>query len=142
MTHSFRILAVLLAAACIFAACGSRENTDPESHRGRATPFDTLDRASFNDFIRLDGIKIAEFGGKHCAPCNRMRERLTKLQKEMPELKLGLVFWEDSPELYKDWGVTYIPVQVVFDTHGKETARHVGEWETAEMKEAVQAAGG
>jgi thiol-disulfide isomerase/thioredoxin len=103
------------------------------------SPFDTLERASFAGFIRSGGIKIVEFGGKHCAPCNRMRERLIALQKEMPELTLGLVFWEDSPELFKDWKVTYIPAQVVFNNQGVEIARHVGEWEIREMKKAIAA---
>jgi thiol-disulfide isomerase/thioredoxin len=134
-----RTFVLLFIAAYVVSSCGDRNNDIPKigTAVASATPFDTLNRSSFDGFICSDEMKIVEFGGKHCAPCNRMRERLIALQKEIPDLKLGLVFWEDCPELFQDQGVTYIPAQVVFDARGRETARHVGEWDMDEMKRAL-----
>ena len=43
-------------------------------------------------------------------------------------MRLGIVFWEDNPEMFEEWNVPLIPAQIIFDADGREVTRHRGSW--------------
>ena len=96
-----------------------------------------LDQRRMPVFLKAGGPMLLEFGGKRCISCANMRKELEKLQAAMPSLRIGFVYWEDSPELFEEWKIGLIPAQIILDADGKETTRHQGIWEMKEMKRAL-----
>ncbi len=92
-----------------------------------------LDAQDIDDFLAEGGTALIEFGGKRCVSCLEMRRNLEELQKKKPTLRIGFVYWEDSPELFDRWKIGVIPVQIIFGDDGREIQRHRGVWETEEM---------
>jgi len=70
---------------------------------------------------------MVEFGATGCVPCDMMQPILENLRKKYPE-KLNVVFIHVGEEqvLAARYGIRSIPVQVFFDSAGKEVFRHVG----------------
>lgn len=70
---------------------------------------------------------MVEFGATGCVPCDMMQPILDNLRKKYPE-KLNVVFVHVGEEqvLAARYGIRSIPVQVFFDSTGKEVFRHVG----------------
>lgn len=103
----------------------------------------TLDAQGIDAFLAASGTALIEFGGKRCVSCLEMRHNLEELQKKKPTLRIGFVYWEDSPELFERWKIGVIPVQIIFGDDGREMKRHRGVWETEEMLAvpAIAAAG-
>ena len=107
---------------------GVREEADDAARNGSTTRLITLHVDSFEAFLREGGPSLVEFGGKRCLPCMEMRGILEEIGAERPDLRLGIVFWEDDPELFAKWNVPLIPAQIVFDGT-REVTRHRGSWE-------------
>jgi FKBP-type peptidyl-prolyl cis-trans isomerase 2 len=72
---------------------------------------------------------LAEFGSNSCIPCKQMKPILEQLSVDYKD-KLNVVIVEvyDQQALAQQYKVMAIPTQVVFDSSGKEVARHVGLW--------------
>jgi thiol-disulfide isomerase/thioredoxin len=70
---------------------------------------------------------LVEFGATGCVPCDMMQPILDNLRKDYPE-KLNVVFIHVGEEqiMASRYGIRSIPVQVFFDSQGKEVFRHVG----------------
>ena len=70
---------------------------------------------------------MVEFGATGCVPCDMMQPILDKLRKKYPA-RLNVVFVHVGEEqvLAARYGIRSIPVQVFFNTAGKEVFRHVG----------------
>jgi hypothetical protein len=138
-THSTPVLALLLGLL-LMAACGDgkQQHSDTE-----AQPPDLsgsmleLTEETIDAFVDAGGLMLLEFGGKRCISCLHMRENLEELQTRMPALRIGFVYWEDSPELFESWAIELVPAQIILDTHGQVVLRHRGVWSVAEMEEAL-----
>ena len=70
---------------------------------------------------------LVEFGATGCVPCDMMQPVLANLRRDYPE-KLNVVFIHVGEEqiLASRFGVRSIPVQVFYDSQGKEVFRHTG----------------
>jgi thiol-disulfide isomerase/thioredoxin len=70
---------------------------------------------------------MVEFGATGCIPCDMMQPILDNLRKNYPD-RLNVVFVHVGEEeiLAMRYGIRSIPVQVFFESDGKEAFRHVG----------------
>jgi peptidylprolyl isomerase len=72
---------------------------------------------------------LAEFGSNSCIPCKQMKPILEQLSVDYKDtLNVVIVEVYDQQDLAQEYKVMAIPTQVVFDSSGKEAARHVGLW--------------
>jgi thioredoxin 1 len=123
----------LLAAALLLAAVGCGNADDSRGDRDAGTNSDSsrivaLGAGNIENFLAAGGPALIEFGGKRCLPCMEMRDILEEVGAARPDLRIGIVFWEDDPELFEKWKVPLIPAQIVFDGT-REVQRHRGTWE-------------
>lgn len=117
----FFLMVVVLFAGLLFA-CGTPDadpDADPNASYLASIP---LEKALANGKSTL-----AEFGWRECIPCKEMRPILEELDQEYKG-KLNVViveipFHEDLAEKY---GISVMPVQILFDNKGREIARHAG----------------
>ena len=111
-TVYFSLLALLVAG--LLCACGSSDSSDLASF--------PLEEALSNGKPTL-----AEFGWRECVPCKQMKPILEELAIEyegkVNMLIVEIPFHEDLAEKY---GVMVMPVQIFFDSTGKEVTRHAG----------------
>lgn len=87
------------------------------------------------DKARMSGKPtMVEFGAKGCVPCDMMQPILDNLRKKYPD-KLNVVFVHvgENRILGARFGIQAIPVQVFFDSKGKEVFRHVGFYAETEV---------
>ena len=73
--------------------------------------------------------KIVDVGAEKCIPCKMMVPVLDQLRKEYKG-KLHVEFidvWK-NPDAGKKYRVKMIPTQILYDSKGKEIARHQGFW--------------
>ena len=111
------ILLVLVLIGFLFA-CGDPD-ADPDASPLASFP---LEKALANGKPTL-----AEFGWRECIPCKEMRPILEELAEEYKG-KLNVViveipYHEDLAEKYE---IMVMPVQILFDSSGREVARHAG----------------
>lgn len=123
----------LLAAALLLVMAGCGNTDDARGGRDETTKAGsarivTLGARGMDGFLAAGGPALIEFGGKRCLPCMEMRGILEEVGAARPDLRIGIVFWEDDPELFDQWKVSLIPAQLVFDGT-REVARHRGTWE-------------
>jgi thioredoxin 1 len=109
----FLLILCLLFASLLYA-CGN-----PEESRLAKIP---LEKA-----LSSGKPTLAEFGWRECIPCKDMRPILEDLDKEYKD-KLNVViveipFHEDLADKYD---IRVMPVQIFFDSSGKEITRHLG----------------
>lgn len=133
----------LLAFVLLLTTAGCGNADDARAGRDAAKQADssrivTLDAGSVDAFLAAGGPALIEFGGKRCIPCMEMREVLEEVGAARPDLRIGIVFWEDDPELFEKWKVPLIPAQIVFDG-GREVQRHRGTWERDTLLAALAA---
>ena len=85
---------------------------------------------------------LAEFGWRECIPCKEMRPLLEELDKEYKGrvniVIIEIPFHEDLAEKY---GIRVMPVQILFDSTGKEIDRHAGFLPKKEIVAAFKAIG-
>ncbi|MCB2205123.1 thioredoxin family protein [bacterium] len=128
-------LILLLLLSSVYG-CGEKQASSDEASVER-NPTDTLivplRAETMRVFLSAGSTSVIEFGGKRCLPCQEMRGILKTLALRRPDIRIGIVFWEDTPELFAEWEVTLIPAQIIFDAQGREVARHRGVWELKDM---------
>lgn len=80
------------------------------------------------DNARSSGrASLIDFGSTGCVPCKMMEPILETLSKKYKD-KVNVLFINvtEEPILASRYGVQSIPVQIFFDTTGKEFFRHIG----------------
>ncbi len=71
--------------------------------------------------------RIVEVGGENCIPCKLMAPVLEELRSEYKgKLTVTTVDQTKDPEIARKYRVTTIPTQILYDTEGREIARHFG----------------
>jgi len=70
---------------------------------------------------------LAEFGWRDCIPCKSMKPILEELAVEYKDrVNVLIVEIPLNPELADRYAVKVMPVQIFFDSGGKEVTRHAG----------------
>ncbi len=132
---------VVLLAAVLLVACGGKEQGGKEGADApevELTVVMDLDSTTITRFREAGTPAILEFGGHRCVSCEQMKSNFAELREHYPKLRIGYVYWEDSPRLFDAWNIGLIPAQVVLDDEGKEITRHTGVWDVEEMKNVVE----
>lgn len=71
--------------------------------------------------------RIVDVGGENCIPCKLMIPVLEELRSEYKgKLTVTVIDQQKDPDAAKKYRVTTIPTQILYDTEGKEIARHFG----------------
>ena len=74
--------------------------------------------------MRITGLRLAEVAASHRG-----------------NWLFVLVDTDDYPDIARQYRVSAIPAQFVFDAKGKEVAKHIGLWPAEEIDQALAAAG-
>jgi len=86
-------------------------------------------RASLEQALSNGKPTLAELGSVSCIPCKQMKPILEQLAVDYKDrLNVVIIDIYDQPKVGQQYKVMAIPTQVVFDSSGKEVARHVGLW--------------
>ena len=95
------------------------------------------------DQARMSGKPtMAEFGASGCVPCDMMTPILEKLRKKYPDqLNVVFVHVRENQLLASRFGIRAIPVQVFYDSKGKEVFRHQGFYAETEVLKQVKKMG-
>jgi len=102
---------------------GTSAQPDPSS-TGPSLTIASLEQALSNGKPTL-----AELGSVSCIPCKQMKPILEQLAVDYKDrLNVVIIDIYDQPKVGQQYKVMAIPTQVVFDSSGKEVARHVGLW--------------
>lgn len=110
------IIAVLTAMYLMTGACGAKKSTAPKTPPKVALP------------------KIVDVGAEKCIPCKMMVPVLDQLKKEYKgKLQVEFVDVWKNPDGGKKYKVKMIPTQILYDSKGKEIARHLGFWPKSDI---------
>lgn len=111
----FLVLAILLVG--LLFACS--EPADPNESR--------LAKTHLNKVLGNGKPTLAEFGWRECVPCKAMRPILEELDDEYKgKLNVIIVEIPFNEDLAEKYGIRVMPVQIFFDSSGKEITRHAG----------------
>jgi thioredoxin 1 len=131
------VFIALMSAAVAVSSCGSKSGSAGETQNQPAVKSEVsipqITSQSMDDFLSRGGYVFLEFGGKSCVPCKEMQPILRRLQSEHADVRVGIIYNEDSPELLERWSIQLIPTQIVLGPDKKEITRHVGLWEYDEI---------
>jgi len=113
-------LVLALLALLLICACQSKSA-------------DSEDESSYLASIPLERVlgngkpTLAEFGWRKCIPCKEMRPILEQLDVEYKG-KINVVIIEIPfhEDLAAKYGIRFMPIQIFFDSNGKEVARNAG----------------
>ncbi len=73
--------------------------------------------------------KIVELGGENCLPCQMMKPVLEELKKEYKgKLTVLIIDMDKDPDASGKYKARMKPTQILFNSKGKEIARHIGFW--------------
>ena len=111
----------------VFVLLSSQSLSQPQAS---LVPVGSLDSVGFAK-VRLNGkYSLIEFGGRNCIPCRQMQPLLAELSAKYAQtVNIFNVYMDKERELFREYRIALIPTQIIFDTSGKEIARHVGYWE-------------
>lgn len=71
--------------------------------------------------------KMVELFATWCPPCQKMGPILDALEKEYKgKIQFVRIDVDKNPNVAKQYNVTAIPVQIMFDESGKQVFKHVG----------------
>jgi len=85
---------------------------------------------------------LAEFGSDTCIYCKEMQPILERLASEYKDrLNTVIIDVYDEMDLTKQYKITALPTQIVFDRYGKEITRHVGFWSREQIITQLKAIG-
>ncbi len=85
---------------------------------------------------------MIEFGATGCIPCDKMQPILDKVRKKYGDaLNVVFVHVRENPILGSRFGIRSIPVQAFYDKDGRETFRHTGFYEEAEVMKQIEKLG-
>lgn len=133
-----RLLPVAMIVLLLgFSSCGGR-NDEAALDTSSSSIITELDAENFHTFLASGTPTIVQFGGKRCLPCMEMRNILEEAGSERRDIRIGIVFWEDSPELFAEWKIGAIPARILFDDTGTERRRHRGTSTKSEILSEIQ----
>jgi len=101
-----------------------------------------LTTTSLDTALSNGHLTLAEFSSDSCIPCKEMipvLKDLANLYKD--RLNVVVVDVYEQEALTRSYGILATPTQVIFDTSGKEVARHVGTWSLNSMVGQLRASG-
>ncbi len=126
INYKLSLVLILVLLLVLLPAC-----SDPEVSYLASFP---LEKALVNGKPTL-----AEFGWRKCIPCKEMRPILEELDKEYKN-KLNVLIVEIPlhEDLAEEYGVNVMPVQIFFNSSGKEVGRHAGFLPKSEIITALQ----
>ena len=85
-----------------------------------------LDLQNFQDkVINNPGVVLVDFYADWCGPCKMVAPIVAEIAEERPEVTVGKINVDDSPELAQVFGVMSIPTLIAFKA-GKPVAQIVG----------------
>jgi len=86
---------------------------------------------------------LVDFGAGWCKPC-QMQDPILRETAAKYEGVVDVVYvnTDDYPEIARQYRVSAIPAQFVFDSAGVQVATHIGVWPADEIDQALAAAGG
>lgn len=110
--------------SCLFlSACSSPATTETAK---TASPTVAVVKGQFKE-IKLP--TLLELGSKSCVPCQMMEPVLAKLTKEYDgilKVEFVDVWLKENIAIGKKYKINSIPVQIFFNTEGKELWRNLG----------------
>lgn len=83
-----------------------------------------LDKNNFSKAID-NGVSLIDFYGDWCGPCKRLAPTVVGIAEERPDLTVGKVNVDDSPELAAKYGIVSIPTLIIFK-NGTPVDRLIG----------------
>ena len=72
-----------------------------------------LNESNFTEMIKED-ISVVDFWAPWCGPCKKMIPIIDKLAENHPELKVGKVNVDESPDIAKKYNIMSIPTIIIF----------------------------
>ena len=107
------ILLILLAVPLLYN-CGNSDTSN-------------LTEFPLEEALANRKLTLAEFGWHECIPCKAMRPILEELAEEYKgKLNVVIVEIPYHEDLADKYDIMVMPVQIFFDSNGKEVVRHVG----------------
>lgn len=83
--------------------------------------------------------KLVDLGSTKCIPCKMMVPVLSELSKDYKgQLDVQFIDVQKDPQRGRDYRITSIPTQVLFDSKGKEITRHSGYWPKDDILKAFK----
>ena len=135
-THRGGIQRIVFSALMVIAAnCKDSLAGQPDTVHTIAS----LNSATFVKVLTNGKCSLIEFGGRRCIPCRQMQPILAELNLAFAaSMNIFNVYVDEERDLARNYRISLIPTQIVFDRTGKEISRHVGYWEkeklTAELR--------
>lgn len=91
-----------------------------------------LNDQNFKETIE-NGITLVDFWAPWCGPCRMMAPVIDEISKEMPNIKVGKLNVDDSPNIAQTYNILSIPTLIYFKD-GKPIHSSVG----VTSKKAIQ----
>ncbi len=85
---------------------------------------------------------MVDFGSKGCVPCDMLAPILETLQKKYKEkANIVVILTGEEPVLASRYGIELIPLQIFYDTSGREVFRHTGFYPQEDIEKQLSAMG-
>lgn len=75
--------------------------------------------------LHNSGVALVDFYADWCGPCRMMAPIVEEIARERPDVTVGKINVDESPELAQEYGIVSIPTMLVFK-NGKMAAQLVG----------------
>jgi len=120
------MLWVALATCLVLVSSCNASSDTPQTPAGNQSNLD-LTSIPLEQALSSGKPTLAEFGRGVCAPCKAMKPILEELAVEYKDkLNVVIVEIDEHPDLTNQYRIMAIPTQILFDSSGKEIARHMG----------------
>jgi thioredoxin 1 len=83
-----------------------------------------LTTQNFEDTVK-EGITLVDFWAPWCGPCRMIAPHIEAIASEMPEIKVGKLNVDSSPEIAAKFGIMSIPTVMIFK-NGKAQDTTIG----------------
>lgn len=85
-----------------------------------------LELSNFHEkVLNNSGVVLVDFYADWCGPCKMVAPIVAEIAEECPDITVGKINVDDSPELAQQYGVMSIPTLIVFK-EGKPASQIVG----------------
>jgi len=91
----------------------------------------------FGELLKSNDRVLVDFNAKWCAPCQKMKPYMEKLQAELKdEIKIVPLDADENKTLAEQMKLEGLPTLIIYD-HGKEVWRHVGYISEEDLKKQL-----